>query len=244
MFCQHNLGVHTYFSFSEFANIPGLLFVTTTRSEPQPGNLESDQLAVPPLLSELGIPQSSLVLLNQVHGSRISVVSKSPSHTAKNDSEPADGMIVDQPGFFGALHTADCVPIVAFEPGSKVISLIHAGWRGTAERIAEKGLQTLLEYSKADPTQVRVAFGPCIRSCCYEISGEVIDAFEASGQSGALMKNRRLDLIAANKEQLHSLGIRATADAGICTACRTDLFYSYRREKTDRRFWTIAGFRE
>jgi YfiH family protein len=130
-------------------------------------------------------------------------------------------------------------------PGSGIFAVFHAGWRGTANRIVEKGVSKLLEVSGAKAEEVLIAFGPCIRKCCYEVGEEVKRAFAAARQEvSRIFSGPFLDLVEANRRQLFRLEVTRILDSNLCTACRTDVFYSYRRERTPSRIWTIAGFKE
>jgi copper oxidase (laccase) domain-containing protein len=118
------------------------------------------------------------------------------------------------------------------------------GWRGAQQRILENGLKEFHRLSGAEPKETIVSLGPCIRSCCYEVGEDVSRAFlEAGYRLDEVFRKDHLDLVAVARIQLGQCGAKTFLDSGICTACRTDLFYSYRREATDSRMWTIAGFR-
>ena len=97
----------------------------------------------------------------------------------------------------------------------------------------------------APPRISEVALGPCIRQCCYRVGPEVENRFRGAGHPvQELFSEDRLDLVTANRGQLEEMGVSKVIDSNQCTACRTDLFYSYRREKTKQRMWTLAGFRD
>ncbi len=126
---------------------------------------------------------------------------------------------------------------------STPIASSHAGWRGTCGRIAAKGIQRFLEVSSAGPEDLRVGVGPCIRKCCYQVGSDVRDRYRSAGHDVEnLLSGSHLDMVKANVSQLQELGVVQIEDSGLCTACRHDLFYSYRREGATGRIWTIAGF--
>ena len=121
--------------------------------------------------------------------------------------------------------------------------MVHAGWRGTRDRIIINGLKQFLKSTRVDSQELIVALGPAIRQCCYEVGPEIRDQYEDQGhESTCLFTGNHFDLVQANINQIREFGISQIIDAGICTACRTDLFYSYRKEGETGRMWTVAGF--
>ncbi len=102
-----------------------------------------------------------------------------------------------------------------------------------------------LSETNAHPGELVVAVGPSIRRCCYEVGPEVLEQFDRAGHDmNRIASGRQLDIAEANRAQAEELGIKHFLDSGMCTACRTDLFYSYRREGKTGRCWALAGFAE
>lgn len=223
--------------------MPGFAHAVTIRlsSDQERFRIEALLSAHEPLFEALQ-PTGDLAFLKQVHGSKTIVFPRGSRVKGVQEIGPADGIIIDEPGQFCVIRTADCVPVIAVAPGRKAAALFHAGWRGTAERVVEKGLSQFLAHTQTRPADIVVGLGPCLRKCCYEVGKDVIQAFRCSGQ-GKAVTNGHLDLVTANREQMRNLGITRILDAEICTSCSVDTFYSYRREKTEQRFWTLAGFR-
>ena len=189
------------------------------------------------------IESSRVVRVKQVHGDQVLVVdaplTRRPGFPGILIEEPAryDAMITNLPGFALVVSTADCVPILIQDPVKKVIAAVHAGWRGTAERIAAKALAALEAVYDASPLTCRVAIGPAIRQCCYEIDQPVKEALAgAVGRDVGLVPSRsghwRADLPGINCAILHEAGVplESIEDVGLCTACRPDLFFSHRRD--------------
>lgn len=115
-----------------------------------------------------------LAQVKQIHSSIV--------HRLGGIPEPAptgDGLITNTPGLLLAVKTADCVPILVADPIRKAIGAFHAGWRGTAARIVEKGVGEMLRQFGSDPQNLRAAIGPCIRRCCYVVGDEVRAEFES-----------------------------------------------------------------
>jgi len=181
--------------------------------------------------------------LRQVHGATTIVPEYGQTRLPFPDGPEADGVILTSPGFYAVIRTADCVPVIARLSGHRAVGVFHAGWRGTRARIVESGLRKLLVVTGADPSELVVAIGPSIRSCCYEVGDDVRKAFLEAGHSEqGIFDGGRLDLPAAVRRQARAVGAATILDSGMCSVCRNDLFYSYRKERTPLRTWTVAGF--
>jgi hypothetical protein len=191
----------------------------------------------------LGFPSEDVVCAEQVHGTRIARVG------AGDRGAPvpgADGLITDQPGVLLLLLFADCVPVCLFDPEAPSVGIVHAGWKGTAGRVAAGAVAAMVEAFGSPPERLRAVLGPSIGGCCYEVGPEVAEAVRLSapdaggeGRPGArpvVRAGRRgrphADLAAANRAQLIEAGLRPESIEMIdlCTACRVDRFFSYRAE--------------
>ena len=145
-----------------------------------------------------------------------------------------DALVTGNEGFSLAVAIADCVPVVLV--GDGVVGMVHSGWRGTLKGISGKAAKELGDHST-----VRAYIGPGIRRCCYEVSQEIADRF--AGRFGpAVVDGRMLSLSEAIKTDLHETGVSEVHDLGLCTGCRTDLFYSHRKEgpKTGRNLAAVT----
>ena len=138
-----------------------------------------------------------------------------------------------------AVKTADCVPILIGDPKTGAFAAVHAGWRGTAASIVLHAVERTRSEFGTRAEDLRVAIGPAAQVCCYEVGSEVIDLFkERFPESNHLFVptregHARIDLKQANRDQLISAGVSPDRihAAPLCTMDRTDLFFSYRREK-------------
>lgn len=90
-----------------------------------------------------------------------------------------DALITNQPGLLLAVQVADCLPILLADPKRRVVAAVHAGWRGTAKRIAEKTIGEMRARFGCRPADLRATIGPGIHSCCYQVGREVVEAFES-----------------------------------------------------------------
>ena len=246
MMVEKAAGGFPYLAFEALTSIPGLVHAVTTRTTD--GRRPYRQAAGLPepgveFLNALGVPAANLILLEQKHSDEVLTV-EGPRVPAAAGKSPADAVVLSSPGWYSGIRTADCLSVLIVEPRRRVVGLVHAGWRGTCKRVTFKALAHLLRVSGAAPGDLWAGFGPCIRSCCYEVGEEVRTAYRERGhETGTIFRGRCLDLIRANRLQLEQRGVGRIVDSGLCTSCCNDRFYSYRREKTERRMWTLAGFR-
>lgn len=149
----------------------------------------------------------------------------------------ADGMATDRPGLPLIMRFADCAPIVLYDPIRHVAGIAHAGWRGTVLGAAVSTLHTLQTAYGTRPQDVQAGIGPSIGPERYQVGEEVVNAVRASfGLVDGLIHRAAdgsayLDLWAANRLALERAGVTQIETAGICTATRTDEFFSHRAEQ-------------
>ena len=161
--------------------------------------------------------------VRQVHGTDIAV--------APCDRPEADGVIVAHPGEIAMVETADCMPLLMVDTSAHLAAAVHAGWRGTAQGIAQRAVAELGALG-ADPSRVQVLLGPAIGACCYEVGADLRDAFLPVDQVHFRGRHPHLDLRAANVAQLLREGLRPNNihHLEICTACSPSRYPSYRRD--------------
>jgi hypothetical protein len=145
-----------------------------------------------------------------------------------------DALVTSRPGESIGIRTADCVPILLLDARSRAVAAVHAGWRGTAAQIVASTLARLTEDYGTLASDVYAAIGPAIRSCCYEVSNDVAERFSLWPESVQLspVAKPKIDLSKANQLQMISLGVAPghIFDCELCTGCRSDVFFSFRRE--------------
>jgi polyphenol oxidase len=226
--------------------------------------------------ASLGAAKMRVVGLRQIHSDILRVVGA--ADIPQGDLAPkGDALITREPGVLLAVQTADCIPILLADTKHRAIAAIHSGWRGTAQRLAEKTLGRMQMEFGTCPQDVIAVLGPGIGGCCYEVGHEVVKEFAAkfpharewfAGPFDALENGDndsnwlpwltlrppghappaprvQLNLIAANRAILADAGIAPDRiqSSGLCTSCRTDLFFSYRRERTTGRMMAAIGIR-
>jgi YfiH family protein len=162
-----------------------------------------------------------------------------PPEASLGENVYCDALTTRMPGILLGVKTADCVPVLLADSRTGACAAIHAGWRGTVSSIVLRTVERMAAQFGTQVADVSAAIGPAARSCCYEVGSEVIEAFGKNfADSDSLFTPTReghalVDLQRANREQLVSAGVSANKiyTAPLCTMCRTDLFFSYRREK-------------
>ena len=179
----------------------------------------------------------------QIHSADVRIVHGEQDAQQKpgvlGDEQYCDALVSDTPKILLAVKTADCVPILIGDPKTGAFAAVHAGWRGTSASIVLAAIKQLQSEYGARAEDLRAAIGPAANNCCYEVGSEVIDRFkEFFPQSDHLFTptregHARIDLQSANRDQLVAAGISPERIhiAPLCTMDRTDLFFSYRREK-------------
>jgi len=180
----------------------------------------------------------------QVHGADVRVVQTAqeakPAENELGDTIFCDVIVSNARGVLAGVKTADCVPILIGDSVTGSFAAVHAGWRGTLGTAVLAGVERLAKEYDAKPENLAVAIGASAGPCCYEVGSEVIDAFKQRfANAENLFTQTRpghalVDLLQANRDQLESAGVRPERihTAPICTMCRTDLFFSYRKEKS------------
>jgi YfiH family protein len=174
------------------------------------------------------IPWDRLCLPRQVHGTTIL-----PAGEGKG--KEADGLYATRPEILVGIATADCVPIILSFPSG--VMVLHAGWRGIAGGIVERGVMILLNRFGVDPEEILVALGPSAGGCCYQVGPEVAKAL-GLGHERTFVDLR--DLIVG---RLTKLGVKRVERVGPCTICSGPPWASYRREgRKAQRNLAIAGY--
>lgn len=188
----------------------------------------------------LAMNPEQLVAGVQVHGKRVEVIG--PEHKGRGALDyhtaipEADALITNVPGVPLSSYYADCVPILLYDPVKICVGLAHAGWRGTVQQIASATVEKMIEVYDSNPGDILAGIGPSIGPCCYQVDEPVRQALEESfaywNQLLKLTGQNRwlLDLWQTNRRVLEDAGLKPEniTVAKICTACESELFFSYR----------------
>jgi YfiH family protein len=173
----------------------------------------------------------------QVHGATVRVVRD--AEDTRSEREHCDAQVTREPGVLLGVKTADCVPVLLADARTGACAGVHAGWKGTLAEIVLHALAKMREEFGSEARDVRAAVGPAARACCYEVGAEVVEAFQTKFPRAAELftptreGHALVDLQRANRNQLVAAGVRGERihTLPLCTICRPELFFSYRREK-------------
>lgn len=219
----------------------GLPHLFTTRHFPgerSPENPAAPFATAPAaaLAARAGLDGEAAAFLRQVHGADVVLAERAGL------AGSGDVILGARSGLPLAIFTADCLPIVLYDPRARRLALVHAGWRGTVQSAARVAVEALV--SAGSPADGLVAaIGPSIGPCCYEVDRPVVDRLSGAfpdgwrawvsprGRDAGGTERWMLDLWAANEDQLRAAGLSGARidNPRACTSCRLDLFFSYRR---------------
>lgn len=195
------------------------------------------------LFTRHGLGPAPVAFLRQVHGAEVieadrgGLVGEADVVTTSRSALPL------------SIFSADCLPIIVYDPAGRRLAMAHAGWRGTVAGAARAAAVHLVDAG-GEPEALLAAIGPSIGPCCYEVDAPVIDRLSAAFPetwrdwvTAHAPGKWMLDLWKANEDQLRAAGLdpRRIDNVRLCTACRRDLFHSYRRERGRGRLVAIAA---
>lgn len=200
------------------------------------------------LCDTLGIARNALIIPRQVHGAEVFCVGQDFLHATELEKkellEGKDALVTNLKNVCIGVSTADCIPILMYDPKHSVVAAVHAGWRGTLQRIALMALKVMGERFHTMPEDVHAVLGPGISSAAFEVGEEVVEAFADAGFNLSNLVSRRpplsrnsekqkphIDLWAANAGVLEDAGVplRQIQVCGICSYTNVDTFFSARR---------------
>lgn len=196
-------------------------------------------------------PNFKFIGTKQTHSANIHIVTqvKELGWQSLDDAiENCDALITNQKNIMLTILTADCVPILLFDPIQNVVAAVHAGWRGTEQEILFKTVQKMQEVFKSNPQDIMAGISPSIGKCCYEVDWNVAQHFEKVKNAYTLKDNDkyRLDLPHINQQQLLNIGLKKEniEMSNICTACHVEAYFSYRKEQgCSGRFMSMIGLK-
>lgn len=213
-----------------------------------PGHVIANRAA---FADTLGVPIEAWTCAEQVHGNRVAVVTANDRGKGRLSREDAfqatDALITREAGVWLTAFFADCVPLYFFDPIQRAVGLAHAGWKGTVLRVAEETVKAMADSFGSRPDDLHAAIGPSIGSCCYEVdervAGPVREALQLMGlteETDQFLQPRQeregkflLNLQQLNRQIMIKAGILPSSIelCGMCTSCRSDSFYSHRKEQ-------------
>ena len=185
---------------------------------------------------------------HQVHGNVIKEVTA--PLTTREQLEGVDALVTDVPGVAISVRTADCIPVLLYDPVHEAVAAVHDGWRGTVLHLSLKVIDFMHERYGTNAADLKAVIGPGIGPESFQVGQEVVDAFSEAGfpmdlilqdqgpkapaTDNPMAGGLHIDLWKANRWLLEEVGVRPCniQVAGICTYKNNDRFFSARREGT------------
>lgn len=192
------------------------------------------------LLDSLPVDATELIYPHQTHTDRIAVIDEEllslSAEERKAKLEGIDAVISNVAGVAVGISTADCIPVLVYDPAHKAAAAIHAGWKGTRLRIVEKAMQMMSQTFGTLPQECTAAIGPGISQDSFEVGQEVVELFSEAGFDMTLytiMKAKpHIDLKEINRQQLLAAGLTsANIQVSEIDTFTNTQFFSARREQ-------------
>lgn len=193
------------------------------------------------LADALGFDPDRLVLTRQTHSDIVRAVTEQDARgLCHRDYPECDALVTNVPGVALMVFTADCTPVLLYDPVTGAVGAAHAGWRGTVQAIAAKTVEAMVKNYGCKPENIRAAIGPNIAQCHFETNTDVPDALRAAfGEAVDVYIEKRggkyfPDLKAINAFVLRRCGVRRIELSDACTYCQSSRFWSHRVTKGER----------
>lgn len=214
--------------------LDGVTHFFTTREtiiktkEPEFENLAAENKSL--VCDYLKIAKENLISPKQTHTSHVEIV-----NIEKQDYPDTDALILNNPKQAVFLNFADCTPVILYDKKLNIGAIAHAGWRGTAGRIAVKTAEKMQTEFGSEHKNISAVIGPAISLCCYNVGDEVFEklkktVFDFEGLYEIRNREKFVDLKNINARQLTEAGVKNIDICPYCTCCDNDMFFSYRKE--------------
>jgi YfiH family protein len=197
--------------------------------------------------AHLGLSAAQVTSPRQIHSNHVAVITGDQAGSIIPDT---DGLVTTASRVGLLLRFADCQPVLLYDPAHRAVGLVHAGWRGVAQGIARRAVETMVQAFGTHPGDLLAGLGPAIGPCCYTVGDKVAAAMgyvlpDWSGAMTSLGEDQwSLDLSAANAQQLAAEGVQQIESSNLCTACHQDEFYSHRAGNGRTGRFAVAAYLE
>ena len=241
-----NNGEFPFYRFLHLSACPGVSHFVSSGAknigfseEGDAGLIRQNRLS---LAKAVGFDAERLVTAHQVHSARVGMVTAGDAGRGALDKESrlpeTDALVTAEAGVCLMVLSADCVPVLLYDPVGRVAAAVHAGWRGTVARIVVETVEVMKERFGSRPENVLAGIGPSIGKCCFEVDEEVAARFRHLFPEGNVVfagkapGKFQVDLWEANRQELLAAGLKPEhiEVAGMCTVCHPGRFFSYRRD--------------
>ncbi len=191
----------------------------------------------------VGADENRLVFSRQVHKTDVRCVTSDDIHTLFSPVPyEADGLVTNEPNLVLTIFSADCIPVLLYDPVKRAVAACHCGWRGTVGDMAGNTVRAMIREFSSNPEDIRAAIGPGIGQCCFLTDRDVVDAVRDSlgNDADSFIEVRGekfgVDLKNINRHFLLRAGLieEYIAVSDECTACKCDKYWSHRKTKGER----------
>lgn len=179
------------------------------------------------------LQMNRVVSAGLVHGMNVAIVGESQAGEVISET---DALIISSQNLYLAITVADCFPVFIYDPASRIVALVHGGWRGAAGDIAGKAIDALKKNFNTEPETLLVGIGPGIQKCHFEVREDVAEKFQDYSfamrhEEGSVF----IDLDKIIRSQLETAGVVPVhiESSGECTFCLESKYFSYRRDKPE-----------
>ena len=168
---------------------------------------------------------SKIATAVQTHSCNVKIINEN-----EQIYENTDGLISNIKNSLLLMNFADCAPIILYNKKENIGGIVHAGWRGTAQKIVEKAIKDF----NTNPADITALIGPSIGKCCFETHEDVFNQLIENKLETELYTKKEekyfIDLKKINYNQLKKMGVKEIDICSYCTCCMSDIFFSYRKE--------------
>lgn len=182
------------------------------------------------LANQLHYNRHHLIHMRQIHSDRIVIIDSAMNF----DTPPeCDALITNRINTPLMVMSADCTPILIYDPSNHVIGAVHAGRQGALNAILTKTVKAMNQIFGSSINELHVILGPSIHGCCYEINETIASECEMKGYAKALIRKDSklfLDVNTILLRQLDAMEVKQIEVIDHCTSCRHDEYFSYRAD--------------
>lgn len=224
-----------YFEFEIFQNIPQITHCVFSRHTDIHNETE--------IKKALNISSSPLSFKKQLHSAEIWVIKKDRPESTESVEREGDALITNAKETPLLIRIADCAGVLLFDKKNNVIANIHAGWRGLAQKIIWKTINRMAKRFGSTSNNILACISPMLGPCCSRFTDPEKELPKFLHRH--ISEENHVNLWAATEGQLRECGLDEAniENPRICTYCNPEIFYSFRREKTEKRFGTVIMLR-
>jgi len=182
------------------------------------------------LANKLGYDYAKLIHMQQIHSDIVHIVDNKDNIF---NPPKCDALITDKKNTPIMIMSADCIPIIVYDPLLHVIAVIHAGRAGAFKNIVSKTISTMQKSFTCKIESLHVSLGASIHGCCYEVNESITKEAKELGYEEMISYKGTKPFLHVNtivKKQLRDIGVRYINELDYCSSCENKTFFSYRAD--------------